>query len=88
MEIRVEHTLELVEVQRRLARVAEQNGIAIEPVDERSGRLQKNVTLVGAVRASYTIAADHLHVDVTEYPAMLEATLRRMLADELKRALG
>ena len=44
--------------------------------------------LVGAVRAQFTIGVDHLHVDVTEYPQMLEGTLRRMLEDELAQALG
>ncbi len=87
IEIRVEHALEPEEVQRRVARVAAQHDIAIEVVDERSGRLEKSVMFVGAVRASYAIAADHLQVDVTEYPAMLETTLRGMLEDELTRAL-
>ncbi len=88
MEIRVEHVLEAAEVQRRIAQVAARNDISIEAEGELGGRLEKNVMLVGAVRASYTIGPDHLHVEVTEYPSMLEGTLRRLLADELARALG
>jgi len=88
MEIRIEHALEAGEVQRRIAQVAERNDISLEVVEELTGRLEKKVMLMGAVRASYTIAVDHLRVDVTEYPAMLEGTLRRLLEDELARALG
>jgi hypothetical protein len=88
MEIRVTHALEPSEVLQRVTRVAAQHDIELEELDERSGRLSKNVMLVGAVRARFTIAADHLHVDVTEYPQMLEGTLRRLLEDELAQALG
>ena len=64
MEIRVTHSLEPAEVLRRVTQVAAQHDIALETLDELTGRLEKNVMLVGAVRAQYAIAADHLHVHV------------------------
>jgi hypothetical protein len=88
MEIRIAHSLESAEVQRRMAQVATQHDIELTPEGELNGRLAKNVMLVGAVSANYTITPDQLCVDVTEYPAMLEGTLRRLLEDELTRALG
>lgn len=90
MELRIEHALEPREVQRRLAQLASEQGIALSPGDDGlSGELQKSVMLIGAVRARYRIAAAHLHVEVTKRPAALpEGTLRRMLEDELTRALG
>jgi hypothetical protein len=90
MELRIDHGLESSEVQRRLAQLAGDHGITLSPSgDGSSGELEKRVMLIGAVRATYRIATAHLELQVTQRPAGLpEGTLRRMLEDELTRALG
>jgi hypothetical protein len=90
MELSIDHALEADEVQRRLARLAGDHGITLSPSgDGTSGQLEKKVMLIGAVRATYRIASAHLELHVTQRPAALpEGTLRRMLEDELTRALG
>jgi len=90
MDIHIGHDLEPGEVQRRLERLAGDHGIVLSPApDGLSGELQKKVMLVGAVRARYQIATAHLQLEVTKRPAGLpEGTLRRLLEDELARALG
>ena len=90
MELRISHDLEPGEVGLRLERLAGEHDITLSPSnDGLSGELQKKVMFLGAVRARYRIAAGHLELEVTARPAGLgEGALRRMLEDELTRALA
>lgn len=90
MEIRVPHTLSSQELARRIAAAADRHEVEFTPnADGKGGVLSKDAGFLGTVRAQYSIEAQALVVLVSEKPAFLpEATLRRMLEDELKKLVA
>jgi len=90
MEIRVAHELEVEQVRGRIESAAREHEVSIEPAaDGASGVLEKAAPFLGKVRARYAIRAGELALEVIERPRLLpEATLRRMLEQELARILG
>ena len=90
IDVRVPHQLTRVEAKARFEELARKKSIAIASApDGFSGTIEKSVPFIGSAKASYEIAADALLVRVIEAPAFLsEATLRRMLEDELGSAFA
>ena len=85
MEVRVPHTLSSEEVARRITAAADKHDVEFTPdATGLRGTLAKDAGFLGAVRANYAIEKHALVVVVDQRPAFLpEATLRRMLEDEL-----
>jgi hypothetical protein len=90
VKLSVEHGLDLDEARRRLAQAAERHDLEfVAAPDGMSGTLAKSAPFLGRVRASYRLGAKALDVEVLERPSLLpEATLRRMIEDELRRVLA
>jgi hypothetical protein len=90
MEIRVPHQLAPEELARRIAAAADRHELEFVPdASGASGTLAKDAGFLGTVRARYSLEKDALLVVVSERPAFLpEATLRRMVEDELKKLVG
>jgi hypothetical protein len=90
MEIHVAHQLGGEEVRARIEAAAREHDVSIEPAgDGVSGVLEKAAPFVGKVRARYEIRAAELTLEVIDRPKLLpEATLRRMLEQELARFLS
>jgi len=87
MEVRIGHALEPAEVRRRLEQLAGRHGVTLSYAGDLSGEIIKK-TFVGTVRARYRIEDVHLRVELMQRPAGIpEGTLRRLLEDELGRAL-
>jgi hypothetical protein len=90
IEVRIPHQLARAEAKTRFEALAQRRNVVITSAgDGFSGTIEKTVPFIGSAKASYEIAADALLVRVLEAPAFLgEATLRRMLEDELGRAFA
>jgi hypothetical protein len=90
IEVRIPHRLARAEAQSRLQALAQRRSVVLTTApDGLSGTIEKTVPFIGSAKASYEVAADALLVRVLEAPAFLsEATLRRMLEDELGRAFA
>ena len=90
MEIRVRHALSAPELERRLLAAAQTHDIEVTPAaDGKSGVIVKDASFLGSVRASYTLEADALIVQVNEWPKFLsEAALRSMLENELGKLVA
>jgi hypothetical protein len=90
MQVRVAHSLGAAEARSRVEAAARRHGVALAAgADGMSGTLEKSAAFVGKVRASYRIEPDALEVRVLERPMLLpEATVRRMLEEELARLLA
>ena len=90
IEVRIPHRLARAEAQSRLEALAQRRSVVLTTAsDGLSGTIEKTVPFIVSAKASYEVAADALLVRVLEAPAFLsEATLRRMLEDELGRAFA
>jgi hypothetical protein len=90
IEVRIPHHLSRAEAKARFDALAQRRSIVnAAAADGFSGTIEKTVPFIGSAKASYEITADALIVRVLEAPAFLsEATLRRMLEDELGRAFA
>jgi hypothetical protein len=84
------HSLPPQEVARRIQRTCVRHDIAHAGAEDGlSGELSKKVAMLGSVRASYRVDPGTLRVQVLEAPPLMpEATLRRLLSEELESALA
>jgi len=89
MDLRIAHQLGVEEVKRRIESAAREHDVSIEPAaDGVSGVLEKAAPFLGKVRARYEIREGELALELIDRPKLLpEATLRRMLEQELARFL-
>ncbi len=90
LEVRIPHSLSREDASKRFESLAHKKGIAIEVArDGYHGTISKSVPFIGSAKAEYDIESDAVTVRVLEAPAFLgEATMRRMLEDELGRVLA
>ena len=90
IEVRIPHHLARAEAKARFDALAQKKSVVSSTAaDGFSGTIEKTVPFIGSAKANYEIEADALIVRVLEAPAFLsEATLRRMLTDELGRAFA
>jgi hypothetical protein len=88
-EVRVAHGLPREVARERFAALARRNGVAIEPADGLRGTLERTLPFVGKLRGEFEVGEGEVVVRVLEAPAFPSAeTVRRMVADELRKALG
>jgi hypothetical protein len=86
--LRIEHELGRDGARERIAGLAKKHSVQLETADGLQGHLSKTLPFVGRVRARFAIEERLLEVEILEAPAFPSAeTLRRMVEDELKRAL-
>jgi hypothetical protein len=90
IEVRIPHSLSRDDANKRFESLAHKKGIAIEVArDGFHGTISKTVPFLGSAKAEYEVESGAVTVRVLEAPAFVsEATMRRMLEDELGRVLA
>jgi hypothetical protein len=88
--IRVEHKLGLQGAVERFGQVAQRHGMVLHSSDGgHSGSIEKKVPFVGAVQGRFAVSETAIDITVDSAPAFLGPdTIRRMVSDELSKALA
>lgn len=90
IELRVTHALDEQAVRSRLETLARHHGVQIaQPIGAQPGSLEKDLGILGRVRAEFDLRPGEIVLRVDRAPALLgEANLRRLLERELQSALA
>lgn len=90
IDIRVEHRLGLAGAVARFAQLAAHKGITIATSDGgHSGTLEKQLPFVGSVKGRFRVTEVTVEIDVDQAPPFPgPETIRRMVGEELAKALG